>query len=71
MYSFYITKEVGTIINVYYSATVNSQAKSCDPKTKIVVLNIIGVEKNCIYYIIYTYLKSMTIYNMYNRPDMG
>ena len=34
MYSIYITKEVGTIINVYYSATVQSQAKSCDPKTK-------------------------------------
>ena len=34
MYSFYIKKEVGTIINVYYSATANSQAKSCDPKNK-------------------------------------
>ena len=41
MYSIYIMKEVGTIINVYYSATVKSQAKSCDPKTKIAVLNII------------------------------
>ena len=42
MYSIYITKEVGTIINVYYSATVKkSQAKSCDPKTKIAVLNIL------------------------------
>ena len=28
-------------------------------------------KKIVIYYIIYTYLKSMTIYNMYNRPDMG
>ena len=50
MYSIYITKNVWTIIKVYYSATVKSQAKSCDPKTKIAVLNIIWV-KNCIYYI--------------------
>ena len=70
MYSIYITNDVWTIINVYYIATVKSQAKSCDPKTKITVLNIIWVT-NCIYYIIHTYLKSMTIYNMYNRPDMG
>ena len=34
MYSIYITKNVWTIIKVYYSATIKSQAKSCDPKNK-------------------------------------
>ena len=58
----------------YYIGTEKRQAKSCDPKTELAVLNtILYTYYKCKLYLLYCtcFEKSMIKYNMYYRSDMG
>ena len=83
---YYIYKSVHNVFNLYHKQCLNHmqcihniilvkrRAKSCDPKTEIVVLNImLYLYYECKLFLLYCthFEKSMIKYNMYYQPDMG